>query len=93
MPTSTATASARTLFRHESRNTYNDQGLGDDFMGPTLWTSDPEIFGYNPDAVEYLSDLFGMPVDLGSHIDMLHESPSAWASPGKRKTSTGSSMA
>ena len=40
------------------------------------WTSDPEIFGYsNPDAVEYLSDLFGMPVDLGSHIDMLHESP------------------
>ena len=61
---------------HESRNTYNDQGPGDDFMGPTLWTSDPEIFGYsNPDAVEYLSDLFGMPVDLGSHIDMLHESP------------------
>lgn len=60
----------------ESRNTYNDQGPGDDFMGPTLWSSDLEIFAEsNPEAVEYLSDLFGMPTDLGSHLDMLHETP------------------
>jgi hypothetical protein len=45
-------------------------------MGPTLWNSDPDIFGEsNPDAIEYLTDLYGMPVDLGSHIDMLHETP------------------
>ncbi len=61
---------------HESRNTYNGQNPGDDFMGPTLWNSDPEIFGYsNEDAVDYLTEFWGMPVDLGSHIDMLHESP------------------
>lgn len=64
---------------HESRNTYNEQAEANDFMGPTLWTSDPEIFGYsNPDAIEFLSDLWDVPTymaDLGSHIDMLHESP------------------
>ena len=64
---------------HESRNTYNDNAEANDFMGPTLWSSDPEIFGYsNPDAIEYLSDLWDVPghmADLGSHIDMLHESP------------------
>ena len=60
----------------ESRNTYNDLYPADDFMGPSLWSSDPEIFGEsNPEAVEYLTDLFGMYVDLGSHLDMLHESP------------------
>ena len=43
---------------------------GDDFMGPTLWTSDFDIFAQsNPEAVAYLSE------DLGSHLDMLHESP------------------
>jgi DNA-binding beta-propeller fold protein YncE len=65
---------------HESRNTYNGTYVGDDFMGPTLWTSDPDIFGFsNPEAIEYLSSLPGVPngtvMDLGSHIDMLHESP------------------
>ena len=64
---------------HESRNTYNDREEANDFMGPTLWSSDPEIFGYsNPDAIEYLSELWEVPsfmADLGSHIDMLHESP------------------
>ena len=60
----------------ESRNTYNNQGAPDDFMGPTLWSSDLEVFGQsNPDAVDYLSDLYGGHVDLGSHLDMLHESP------------------
>jgi hypothetical protein len=63
----------------ESRNTYNDQAEGNDFMGPTLWTSDPAIFGQsNPDAIEYLSNQWGvdpMHADLGSHIDMLHETP------------------
>ena len=60
----------------ESRNTYNDRGPPNEFMGPTLWSSDLEVFGTsNPEAVEYLSDLYGFYVDLGSHLDMLHESP------------------
>jgi hypothetical protein len=60
----------------ESRNTYNDRARPDDFMGPTLWSADHDIFGYsNPEAIEFLSDLFGVYVDLGSHLDMLHESP------------------
>jgi hypothetical protein len=60
----------------ESRNTYNMQAPPDDFMGPTLWSSDPAIFGEsNPDAISFLSDMFGFYTDLGSHIDMLHESP------------------
>lgn len=61
---------------HESRNTYNGRGRPNDFMGPTLWSADLDIFAVsNPEAVEYLSDLFGTDVDLGSHLDMLHESP------------------
>lgn len=60
----------------ESRNTYNGQGMPNAFMGPTLWSSDLDIFATsNPEAVEYLSDLYDMDVDLGSHLDMLHESP------------------
>lgn len=48
----------------------SDNG-GDYFMGPTLWTSDFNIFARsNPDAVAYLGG-----DDLGSHLDMLHESP------------------
>ena len=55
---------------HESRNTYNDQGDPNDYMGPSLWSSDPAIFGgSNPDAIDYLGH------DLGSHIDMQHETP------------------
>lgn len=54
----------------ESENTYNDRAMGNGFMGPTLWTSDWEIFGFkNPEAVEFVGG------DLGSHIDMMHESP------------------
>ena len=61
---------------HESRNTYNGTARANDFMGPTLWSSDLSIFGNsNPDAVDYLTNLYGMPTDLGSHLDMLHESP------------------
>lgn len=60
----------------ESRNTYNGQYQPNDFMGPSLWSSDLEVFGEsNPAAVEYLSDLYGFSVDLGSHLDMQHESP------------------
>jgi hypothetical protein len=60
----------------ESRNTYNGDGFPNTFMGPTLWSSDLNIFATsNPEAVEYLSDLYGENVDLGSHLDMLHESP------------------
>lgn len=54
----------------ESRNTYNGQAPHDDFMGPALWSSDREIFGEtNPEAVNSVG------YDLGSHLDMLHESP------------------
>ena len=60
----------------ESRNTYNGGGRPNEFMGPSLWSSDLAVFGTsNPEAVEYLSDLYGFAVDLGSHLDMLHESP------------------
>ena len=62
----------------ESNNTYNGQAAANFFMGPTLWPSDLDIFGKsNPEAVEYLSDLYGFYVDLGSHYDMLHDSPLA----------------
>lgn len=61
---------------HESRNTYNNTSRANDFMGPALWSSDLSTFGNsNPDAVDYLTNLYGMPTDLGSHLDMLHESP------------------
>jgi sugar lactone lactonase YvrE len=60
----------------ESRNTYNDQAPPNDFMGPALWSSDLEVFATsNPEAVDYLTDLYGVHSDLGSHLDMLHESP------------------
>jgi DNA-binding beta-propeller fold protein YncE len=65
----------------ESRNTYDDQQGANDFMGPALWSADPEIFAQsNPEAVAAID------YDLGSHIDMLHESPLcmgiAWAGEG-----------
>lgn len=54
----------------ESRNTYNDQAAPDDFMGPALWSADFDVYAKsNPDAVDTLG------YDLGSHLDMLHESP------------------
>jgi hypothetical protein len=53
-----------------SQNTYNDNAPPNNFMGPTLWSSDRSIFGFtNPDAVDFIG------FDLGSHLDMLHESP------------------
>lgn len=55
---------------------------GNDFMGPTLWSSDLDIFAnvnqnFSPDLVcepypRAKSRPFGY---LGSHIDMLHQSP------------------
>lgn len=54
----------------ESRNTYNDQADHNDFMGPTLWSADLDIYAKsNPAAVDAVG------YDLGSHLDMLHESP------------------
>ncbi len=50
----------------ESRNTYNGQGNPNDFMGPALWPSSLSHFA------EENQDSGGL---LGSHIDMLHESP------------------
>lgn len=47
----------------ESRNTYRDTRPPNDFMGPTLWSSDLTVFAkMNPNG-------------LGSHLDMLHNSP------------------
>ncbi len=55
---------------HESRNTYNNQAEQNDFMGPTLWSADAEVFAKsNPAAVAENG------FDLGSHLDMLHDSP------------------
>jgi DNA-binding beta-propeller fold protein YncE len=54
----------------DGRNTYNDAQAPNDFTGPSLWSSDREEFGLtNPAAVDVLG------FDLGSHLDMLHESP------------------
>ena len=50
----------------ESRNTYNGQGDPNDFMGPALWPSSLSHFA------EENQEPGGL---LGSHIDMLHESP------------------
>lgn len=51
----------------ESRNTYNGQAFPNDFMGPALWTSDLATF----------AEVFQNPSGqmLGSHMDMLHQSP------------------
>ena len=55
----------------ESRNTYDDQQQGNDFMGPALWSADAAIYAItNPEAV---ADNGGS--DLGSHLDMMHETP------------------
>ncbi|MCA9538232.1 MAG: hypothetical protein KC620_05060 [Myxococcales bacterium] len=54
----------------ESRNTYNGQANANDFMGPTLWPSDLDIYAHtNVNAVRVVGE------DLGSHLDMQHESP------------------
>lgn len=47
----------------ESRNTYNGQAAPNDFMGPALWSADLTVYGQPGDG------------DLGSHLDMLHQSP------------------
>lgn len=47
----------------ESENTYDDSAPGDEFMGPVLWSADLDIFAEED------------PNGLGSHLDMLHESP------------------
>ena len=47
----------------ETRNTYNDSAPPDDFMGPVLWSTDLGIFAAQN------------PYGLGSHLDMLHQSP------------------
>jgi DNA-binding beta-propeller fold protein YncE len=49
----------------ESRNTYDGAAPGNDFMGPALWPSGLDEFA----ALHQADDL------LGSHLDMLHQSP------------------
>ncbi len=46
----------------ESRNTYDGQQPPSDFMGPVLWPSDLAVFAVVDGG-------------LGSHVDMLHQSP------------------
>jgi hypothetical protein len=54
----------------ETRNTYDGQAAFNDFMGPALWSADPALFAIsNPEAVDFLG------YDLGSHLDMMHETP------------------
>lgn len=51
----------------ESRNTYDHHAPANDFMGPALWPSDLSIYAAaNQDPSSEL---------LGSHLDMLHQSP------------------
>lgn len=47
----------------ESRNTYGHTAPHNDFMGPVLWSTDLRIFARQD------------PYGLGSHIDMMHETP------------------
>lgn len=49
----------------ESRNTYDGESEPNDFMGPALWPGDLDLF----------AEVNQVPQSLGSHIDMLHESP------------------
>lgn len=51
----------------ESRNTYDDLAPPNDFMGPALWPGDLDVFAQvNQSPTDPL---------LGSHLDMLHQSP------------------
>ncbi|MEY4169667.1 MAG: hypothetical protein RLZ94_740 [Actinomycetota bacterium] len=47
----------------ESENRYNDTSPANNFMGPVLWSADLDIFAKQD------------PHGLGSHLDMLHQSP------------------
>jgi hypothetical protein len=49
----------------ESRNTYNGQQSPNDFMGPALW----------PSSLDHFAEEHQSGSRLGSHLDMLHESP------------------
>jgi len=51
----------------ESRNDYNGNYAPDDFMGPSLWSSDLEIYAM-------VNQGWGSSLG-GSHLDMLHQSP------------------
>ncbi len=54
----------------ESRNTYDGEAEGNDFTGPALWSSEDDIFAIsNPAAIAENG------YDLGSHLDMMHETP------------------
>jgi len=54
----------------ESRNTYDNQAAPNDFMGPALWSATDDVFAIsNPEAVDENG------FDLGSHLDMMHETP------------------
>ncbi len=57
---------------HESRDEWNDGPLSkpDDFMGPTLWTSDLSVFAKVGQVFPLLPGQ-----KEGSHLDMLHQSP------------------
>ena len=52
---------------HESRNTFDGAQAGNNFMGPTLWSADLDVYAE-------VNQSFGGSA-LGSHLDMLHASP------------------
>lgn len=55
----------------DSRNTYNGLAEANDFIGPALWSAEPDVFAKtNPAAVSA-----NQGNDLGSHLDMMHETP------------------
>jgi outer membrane protein assembly factor BamB len=51
----------------ESQNDYNGAKVANDFMGPTLWSSDLSVYAA-------VNQAWGS-ILQGSHLDMLHQSP------------------
>lgn len=65
LPTAIAFGPGDTFATSGEARTGNWDDDPSDFMGPTLWSSDPAIFGIQPEGKN------------GSHLDMLHASPFA----------------
>jgi hypothetical protein len=63
-PTSIAFGSGDTFATCGEARTGNYTDTQADYMGPTLWSSDPAVFAVEPS-----------PGGNGSHLDMLHETP------------------
>lgn len=62
-PTAIAFGEADTFATIHEARTGNFENLASDYIGPTLWSSDPAVFTIQP------------PGKNGSHLDMLHSTP------------------